>query len=1207
MGKSLFGAFQEGQLKVFSRQGVFKRFVDVSLSVPEGIHALGGDNVLSLIPSEYQYRDIYAGLDDKFYALDGGGLIVGRYDTATLALETFLTLSKRVNALAVATDGSIWGAGVDGNLYHFNSTGGVIAQQTLSNDELIDIDLNVTGQVLVTSITGDLFQTNISMSAPNSFSVGNSEFYVSLGVHQRYSAGELIVDLSSNDTTELQVPTQVIIPAGQQSIVFPLTAIDDNFLDGTQTVTVTASATGYLGSSSDTISVTDAEKIGVNILATQISEAAGPVATQARVYRTDVDGPFTHISRQVYSNNTPKTILDNDTTTSLITVPSQTSRLQDVNVTLNLTHSFLSDLDIYLVSPNGTRVELVTDIVSNESAMTNSIFDDAARGSILDGTAPFTGRFRPEGELLDLNRENPSGVWTLEITDDNATDFGQLISWGLSLETIGLSAMTVNLTKTGDANEINSQSSVIIPANQSSVVIPVDAVDDSVLDGTRVAGLRAGNNTFGYVFTSDNVNVLDRETLQFTVNKSAVPETAGANAIVGTLKRLNTNLGASFTVTLTSSDTSELTVPATVTIPAGQSTVTFPINAVDDAVFDGTQSVIIRAVTPQYFVDRNRMISVTDVEPKLVLSGSVTSVKENAGSFAVTVTRQQQTNISQPVTVNLSVSAFTGLSSPISVPPTITIPAGRTSQTFLVTVKDDRLLDGVQTATILATAAGITETSAEFQITDHETLSLTINKSSVREDDGTAAARGTVTRSNLDTASPLIVTMTSNDLTEIKVPKTVTIPVGALSVTFDIDAVNDPVLDGTQIVTVSTTASEYVGDSTSIRVDDHEPPVVTAPTSTTVNPSPIVKWNPVPNALRYDMLLQNLSTGSEQLYQGILENTFSIVQPRAEPLGIGRYRVFVRAVDQLEQPGYWSVARDFRVITAPVFTAPSTAPSLVPGTFPEIAWTAVIDAAGYELIVHNLTTGKSNVISQKNLTTTSYRATESLGSGSYRAMVRAFNASKEFGNFSKALDFTVLAAPGMITPVSGGTFDRSPNLSWSTVAGAGTYDVIVRNSRTKEVVFRDRSVPGTNIRIPQDLADANYEVFVRAQSERYYGAWSASRYFAVGASPEITSPENNEKAGSQPKFIWTGISGAERYEIWVLNKDTNAYVVQVSNVTGTSYTPVQQLPLGEYQVTVRAISLIGDITDWSDPVSFVGGAALLSAAQQITHPLAASH
>ena len=1198
-GEIYIGEFLNGTVEVFNRQGTLQRIMDVNLASIEGLAALGGDDVEGLVPTDYRYRDIYTGLDGKFYALDAAGVAVGRFDSTTLALEEFFNLATPVNAIAVAADGSIWGAGNDGVLHHFSATGAVIEQQTIGSISLVDIDLNVSGQIMMTSSAGRIYKTDTSLIAPTSFSAGSSLAHSSFGRHQTLPTGDLLVQLTNSDPTEASIPGSVVIPVGRRFVTLPLDAIDDSFFDGTQTVNFTASAAGYVSVASASIDVLDAESVEVDIIAGSINEAAGTGATQARIFRTDTDGPFTYVGpRQILTNNTSTTILDYDKTNSYITVPEQTSRLTDVNVTLSLTHSFLTDLDIYLVSPGGTRIELVTDLVSNESEMIGTTFDDGARSGILTGESPFTGRFRPEGSLLDLNGESPVGVWTLEITDDNRTDFGTLSSWTLNLETVGLAALTVNLAKTDDKDEIGIPQSIVIPANQSEVFIPVDAIDDRLLDGTRIAGIRTTTTTAGYFSGSDKVNVLDREILQFSVDRSTVAETAGAGALIGKLVRLNSDRSASFTVSLTSSDSSELTVPATVTIPAGRSTVTFPINAVDDAFFDGTQTVTIRAISSQYVVDKNRVISVTDVEPKLVLSSNVSSVQENAGAFSVTVTRQQQTNISQAVIVNLSVSAFTGLSSPIRVPSTVIIPAGAISQTFLVTVNDDRLLDGAQSATILATSPGITETSAEFTITDFETLSLSINKSSVREDNGAAAARGTVTRSNLDNAFPLTVTLTSSDLTEIKVPTTVTIPVGASSVSFDIDAVNDPALDGTQTVTISAGAAEYVGDSASINVDDHEPPVVTAPAATSVSPNPVVRWNPVPNALRYEVLLQNLSTGAEQLYNGILETRFSIEQPKAEPLGIGRYRVFVRAVDQLEQPGYWSVARDFRVITAPVFTAPSTTSSVVSGTFPEIAWTAIFDAAGdaagYELFVHNLTTGKQNVIVQKNLTTTSYKATENLGSGSYRATVRAFrvfNGGKEYGNFSTPLDFTVLAAPGILTPVSGGTFDRSPVLSWSSVAGASTYDVIVQNSKTAEVVFRDRSVPGTSIRIPQDLSDATYTVRVRAQSGRFFGEWSAVRSFAVGASPKITSPAANAKAGAQPKFVWTSISGAERYEIWVLNQDTNNYVIQVDSLTGTSFTPSKKLPLGEYQVTVRAISLLGDITDWSDPVSFIGGAS----------------
>jgi hypothetical protein len=54
-------------------------------------------------------------------------------------------------------------------------------------------------------------------------------------------------------------------------------------------------------------------------------------------------------------------------------------------------------------------------------------------------------------------------------------------------------------------------------------------------------------------------------------------------------------------VTLSSNDTTEATVPATVTIPDGQASVTFPITSVDDTLPDGPQTVSITASVVDYF------------------------------------------------------------------------------------------------------------------------------------------------------------------------------------------------------------------------------------------------------------------------------------------------------------------------------------------------------------------------------------------------------------------------------------------------------------------------------------------------------------------------------------------------------------------------------------------------------------------------------
>ena len=62
------------------------------------------------------------------------------------------------------------------------------------------------------------------------------------------------------DTSEATVPTSVIIPANTTSINFNVTAVDDGFTDGTQTVTISAAAVGLTGAQTS-LQVSDNEAL----------------------------------------------------------------------------------------------------------------------------------------------------------------------------------------------------------------------------------------------------------------------------------------------------------------------------------------------------------------------------------------------------------------------------------------------------------------------------------------------------------------------------------------------------------------------------------------------------------------------------------------------------------------------------------------------------------------------------------------------------------------------------------------------------------------------------------------------------------------------------------------------------------------------------------------------------------------------------------
>jgi len=103
--------------------------------------------------------------------------------------------------------------------------------------------------------------------------------------------------------------------------------------------------------------------------------------------------------------------------------------------------------------------------------------------------------------------------------------------------------------------------------------------------------------------------------LTLSANPGIFAENLGSAASVGTVS-IPAALDAPLVVALSSSDPSEATVPATVTLPAGETSVTFPITAVDDADPDGPQSVTLTASADNY-TSGTVILTVTDDESQV--------------------------------------------------------------------------------------------------------------------------------------------------------------------------------------------------------------------------------------------------------------------------------------------------------------------------------------------------------------------------------------------------------------------------------------------------------------------------------------------------------------------------------------------------------------------------------------------------------------
>ncbi len=105
----------------------------------------------------------------------------------------------------------------------------------------------------------------------------------------------------------------------------------------------------------------------------------------------------------------------------------------DVNVTVDITHPSAGELEVYLISPSGRRVELFTGVGGTGDNFRVTTLDDEALTPITAGTAPFNGTFRPEGLLSAFDGEPAQGTWRLEIRDGARPNKGKLNSWSLTI------------------------------------------------------------------------------------------------------------------------------------------------------------------------------------------------------------------------------------------------------------------------------------------------------------------------------------------------------------------------------------------------------------------------------------------------------------------------------------------------------------------------------------------------------------------------------------------------------------------------------------------------------------------------------------------------------------------------------------------------------------------------------------------------------
>lgn len=198
-------------------------------------------------------------------------------------------------------------------------------------------------------------------------------------------------------------------------LTFPTTLIAATPNDGSQTITVPS------------------------ILATNariMVKASGSVFYN--VNSTPILIGYTAVSAcNTYTDSTPLPFVDQapgNYTTRTLNVPTNVA-INDINVFMKLTHTYMSDVQTDISSPAnpGTFVKLFNRSCGNTNGAINLKFSDGDGAINCTAGGVVLQNVGPSSPLSTFNGQNPQGNWTFRVYDNYSPDTGTINSWGIEI------------------------------------------------------------------------------------------------------------------------------------------------------------------------------------------------------------------------------------------------------------------------------------------------------------------------------------------------------------------------------------------------------------------------------------------------------------------------------------------------------------------------------------------------------------------------------------------------------------------------------------------------------------------------------------------------------------------------------------------------------------------------------------------------------
>jgi outer membrane protein assembly factor BamB len=366
----------------------------------------------------------------------------------------------------------------------------------------------------------------------------------------------------------------------------------------------------------------------------------------------------------------------------------------------------------------------------------------------------------------------------------------------------GISAFTVSATSITAGDAITGTITLLAPAGTggwkvnlsdsntndtlpASVTVASGATSASFYIHSNYNATATYSDTFvgtdAFTTASSPVVAIRAETISGFTYSTGVPYVKAGNSLTATITLSYYAPTGGWKVNLSSSDTTKVTVPASVTVPFNSRTATFSVTSVA-----GTSGPVTITGTDQNSTKSSTLtlLQYTGIASVAMSPNVMTSSDSSTGTVTLLYAAP-----SQGWTVNLSTT-----SSSDTVPASITIPSGATSATFTLTSATSRTSykDTVTASDVQTTGSTVITVYAEY------ITGLSVNPATVK---GGTSATGSITLFQPAPSSGWTVNLSSSN-SAATVPATVTVPSGATTATFTI-ATTLPASTASSVITTS--------------------------------------------------------------------------------------------------------------------------------------------------------------------------------------------------------------------------------------------------------------------------------------------------------------------------------------------------------------------------------------------------------------------